>query len=119
MLAFAAWPAARHRRPPAGQRSGRESDAAVLCVLFRQLYLTHPGRARRAGDQAAHLLWRLQHGGTFVRKPPAVAVVMIGTNDLGASACMGGQAAIVRAANGTATRCDESASEGVGGVMLV
>ena len=58
-----------------------------------------------AGDQASHLLWRLQHGDTFTRHPPVVAVVMIGTNDLGAAACLGGQAAITRAANGTAARC--------------
>ena len=60
---------------------------------------------RAPGDQASHLMWRLQHGDTFLRHPPAVAVVMIGTNDLGAAACLGGQAAITRAANGTATRC--------------
>ena len=58
-----------------------------------------------AGDQASHLLWRLRRGDTFTRHPPAVAVVMIGTNDLGAAACLGGQAAITRAANGTAARC--------------
>lgn len=49
---------------------------------------------RGTGDQASHLLWRLQHGDTFVRHPPSVAVVMIGTNDLGASACLGGQSAM-------------------------
>ncbi|KAK9836010.1 hypothetical protein WJX81_005902 [Elliptochloris bilobata] len=58
------------------------------------------------GDQASHLLWRLQHGDTFVRHSPAAAVVMIGTNDLGAAACLGGQPAITRAANGTAMRVE-------------
>jgi hypothetical protein len=91
--------------------SGHGSCAVVLCVSSGRRDLVQAGRAWCAGDQAAHLLWRLQHGGTFVRKPPAVAVVMIGTNDLGASACLGGQAAIVRAANGTATRCDASGAE--------
>ena len=52
-----------------------------------------------------HLLWRLQHGQVFTKHIPQVAVVMIGTNDLGASSCMGqGEDLILQAANGTADR---------------
>jgi lysophospholipase L1-like esterase len=45
-----------------------------------------PVRARAfglAGDRTQHLLWRLFNGELNVQKPPAVAVVLIGTNDLG------------------------------------
>ena len=53
-----------------------------------------------AGDQAAHLQWRLEHGQLYRRRAPKVLVVMIGTNDLGAAACLGGAPAIKRAAGG-------------------
>lgn len=39
-----------------------------------------------AGDQTAHLQWRLLHGQLLTGNPPKVAVLMIGTNDLGADA---------------------------------
>lgn len=55
---------------------------------------------RGAGDQAAHLQWRLEHGQLYRRHAPRLMVVMIGTNDLGAAACMGGAPAIRRAAGG-------------------
>ena len=56
------------------------------------------------GDQAAHLLWRLQHGEVFLRHDPQLIFVMIGTNDLGASQCLGGEKAILEAAPGSAER---------------
>ena len=54
------------------------------------------------GDQVAHQQWRLLHGETFVANQPKVVVLLIGTNDLGASACLGGQANITAQAAGTA-----------------
>ena len=42
------------------------------------------------------------HGQTLTRHPPAVAVINIGTNDLGS--CRGDGAAITSAAPGTAAR---------------
>lgn len=36
-----------------------------------------------AGDQTQHLLWRLHHGELTEEHPPSVAVVLIGTNNLG------------------------------------
>lgn len=36
-----------------------------------------------SGDQSQHLLWRLTHGELPLQQPPAVAAVLIGTNDLG------------------------------------
>ncbi|CAL5221183.1 g3329 [Coccomyxa viridis] len=56
------------------------------------------------GDQAAHLMWRLLHGQLYVQHQPQVMVVMIGTNDLGAASCRGGEPAIAEAANGAAQR---------------
>ena len=57
-------------------------------------------------DQTSHLMWRLQHGEVFVKHPPQVSVVLIGTNDLGAAAsCNVGEPGATAAANGTAARC--------------
>ena len=49
-------------------------------------------------------MWRLLHGQLYVQHPPQVLVVMIGTNDLGAASCRGGEPAIAEAANGAAQR---------------
>ena len=57
-----------------------------------------------SGDQAMHLLWRLRHGQVFERHQPKIAFVMIGTNDLGAASCLGGESAILQAAAGTVER---------------
>ena len=58
-----------------------------------------------SGDQSMHQLWRMQHGEVFQTHQPRVAVVMIGTNDLGAASCLGeGEAPILQAAAGTADR---------------
>ena len=57
-----------------------------------------------AGDQAMHLLYRLQHGQVYRKHPPKLAIVMIGTNDLGAASCLGGESAILQAAAGTVDR---------------
>ena len=54
-----------------------------------------------------HQLWRMQHGEIFQKHQPHIAVVMIGTNDLGAASCLGkGEAPILQAAAGTADRCN-------------
>lgn len=58
-----------------------------------------------AEDQASHLLWRLQNGEVFLKHPPKVAIVLIGTNDLGAGgSCHVGQPGSTAAANGAALR---------------
>lgn len=54
-----------------------------------------------------HQLWRMQHGEIFLKHQPHIAIVMIGTNDLGAASCLGaGEAPILQAAAGTADRCN-------------
>lgn len=55
------------------------------------------------GDQAGNLLWRLQNGTIFTCHQPKVAVVLIGTNDLGAVACQ--RSDITAAAGGVVSRC--------------
>ena len=56
-----------------------------------------------AEDQTSHLMWRLQHGEVFIKHPPQVSIVLIGTNDLGAAAsCNVGEPGATAAANGTA-----------------
>lgn len=58
-----------------------------------------------AEDQASNLLWRMQHGEVFVRHPPKVAILLIGTNDLGAGgSCSRGEPGATAAASGTAVR---------------
>ena len=54
-----------------------------------------------------HQLWRMQHGEIFQKHQPHLAIVMLGTNDLGAASCLGtGEAPILQAAAGTADRCN-------------
>ena len=66
---------------------------------------------RCAGDQTAHLWWRLLHGevplSTAVHqgKAPRVAVVLIGTNDLGAADCHCNATELLAAAPGIVQRC--------------
>ena len=51
---------------------------------------TQDPQLNHAGDQIGHLWWRLLNG-QLPTKPPKVAVVLIGTNDLYAMAnCLGG-----------------------------
>ena len=58
-----------------------------------------------AEDQTAHLLWRMQHQEVFTLHQPQVAVVLIGTNDLGAAAsCPVEEPGALAAVNGTAAR---------------
>jgi len=49
-------------------------------------------------------MWRLLHGQLYVKRQPQLLVVMIGTNDLGAASCKGGEPAIAQAAVGAAQR---------------
>ena len=59
------------------------------------------------GDQTAHLQWRLLNGQLLIQNPPRVAVLMIGTNDLGAdSSCFGWNSSLALAAvNKAFERC--------------
>lgn len=61
-----------------------------------------------AGDQVAHLLWRLIHGDIPVIHKPKLVVVMIGTNDLGAiDVCSSGnRSEIAHSAGGVIQRWD-------------
>lgn len=61
------------------------------------------------GDQTAHLLWRLLHGEAPRNNKPRVAVVLIGTNDLGAAAweardVRSAEAAVMQAVPGVTLR---------------
>ena len=56
--------------------------------LITQAHCVASQSALFLGDQTAHLQWRLLHGQLLIQNPPKVAVLMIGTNDLGAdSSC--------------------------------
>lgn len=68
----------------------------ICCTL-------NPVTGRFAGDQVMNLLWRLQNGELPLQKQPKVAVVLIGTNDLGAAATCG-DSAITAAADAAAYR---------------
>ncbi|KAL0045781.1 hypothetical protein WJX82_004200 [Trebouxia sp. C0006] len=59
-------------------------------------------------DQTSILLWRQQHGEVFLKHPPQVSILLIGTNDLGAAAsCNVGEPGATTAANGTASRIED------------
>jgi len=66
---------------------------------------------RCAGDQTAHLWWRLLHGevplptAVLQEKAPRVAVLLIGTNDLGAADCHRNVTELLAAAPGIVQRC--------------
>jgi lysophospholipase L1-like esterase len=52
--------------------------------VFRQMQSTfHIGAFGISGDQTHHLLWRLRNGEISRKHPPRLAVVLIGTNNLG------------------------------------
>ena len=56
------------------------------------------------GEQAGNLLWRLQNGEVFIKHAPKVAIVLIGTNDLGAASCGVGESGVTAAASGLVSR---------------
>lgn len=58
------------------------------------------------GDQIGHLEWRLMHGDIPEVHHPKVAVILIGTNDLGAAAdCSAGDTdTILKSAEGVRAR---------------
>ncbi|KAL4448233.1 hypothetical protein ABPG75_005452 [Micractinium tetrahymenae] len=61
------------------------------------------------GDQTAHLQWRIMNGEVPAKNKPRVAVVLIGTNDLGAAAweapdVHSAEAAVMRAVPGVTLR---------------
>lgn len=52
--------------------------------VFRRMQSTfHIGAFGISGDQTHHLLWRLHNGEISKKHPPRLAVVLIGTNNLG------------------------------------
>lgn len=60
----------------------------------------------RAGDQSANLWWQLRNGLLPQRNRPDVAVVMIGTNDIGfLDACSRWEADDLAAVPGVNSRC--------------
>lgn len=73
-------------------------------TIMAQRLVTHTSGLLRAGDQAMHLLYRLQHGQVYKQHQPNLAIVLIGTNDLGAASCLGGEPDIFEAAAGAAER---------------
>eukprot|EP00884_Botryococcus_braunii_P002012 jgi/Botrbrau1/11811/Bobra.0224s0013.3 len=58
------------------------------------------------GDQVAHVEWRLRNGEMPVKTGPHAFVLMIGTNDLGAAACLPGEAPILAAVPGVIFRIE-------------
>ncbi|KAL3147860.1 platelet-activating factor acetyltransferase activity protein [Trebouxia sp. C0010 RCD-2024] len=88
-----------------GGRACPRSRCAGVPEVF-QRYFGHFSTSVLAvgGDQAMHLLYRLQHGQVYKKHQPKLALVMIGTNDLGAASCLGGEAAILQSAAGTVDR---------------
>jgi hypothetical protein len=52
----------------------------------------------------AHLEWRLRNGEMPINIGPRAFVLLIGTNDLGAAACFGGEAPILAAVPGVTFR---------------
>lgn len=76
----------------------------VKLTSVSQRLMKHICGLLRAGDQAMHLLYRLQHGQVFKQHQPNLAIVLIGTNDLGAASCLGGESDILKSAAGAAER---------------
>ena len=56
-----------------------------------------------AGDQTAHLLWRVLHGEVFEQHPPQLSIVLIGANDLSTAASCGASF-VTHAAHGVTQR---------------
>ncbi|KAL4448234.1 hypothetical protein ABPG75_005453 [Micractinium tetrahymenae] len=101
-----AWRGTDHCRPC---NTTYRTGCTRLPALFASLYgRYHAAALGIAGDQAANLIWRLQHGQLPERHQPKVAVLLIGINDLGAAAAdKGGQAAawaLAAAVHGVADR---------------
>ena len=89
--------------------------AGVFAAYFGKRWRATP--LGMSGDTVAYLRWRLEHGELPTARPPRVAVLLIGTNDLrdakalyeyeageGATA-EGRSAAVEDAARGIASRC--------------
>lgn len=73
-----------------GSMGGRSNDRmAENEKIFTSMFTERKGKKVRvgafgmAGDQTQHLVWRLNNGELSEEHPPAVAVVLIGTNNLG------------------------------------
>lgn len=63
-----------------------ERCQGVPAVFAKHYAKYNAGVMAVGGDQTAHLMWRLQHGEVPQKHKPKVAVLLIGTNDLGAAA---------------------------------
>ena len=57
-----------------------------------------------AGDQTGNLWWRLLNGQIFLKHPPQVSVMLIGTNDLATASCGVGEPGIIAAVPGVFQR---------------
>lgn len=68
-----------------GTMSGRPNERmAANEKMFKKIFGKRPTSAcGMAGDQTQHLLWRLHNGELSLEHPPRVAVILIGTNNLG------------------------------------
>jgi lysophospholipase L1-like esterase len=80
---------------------------ALFDELFRERFPRGAEAFGEAGDQGVHLVWRLRQGELAAGAPPRVAVVLIGTNELGwaaSQAAPGSAAAAVLAAVPVAVR---------------
>lgn len=79
------------------------------CRGIEDVFARHVGARYRAGrlgiggDQTFHLRWRLLNGELPARRHPRLAVLLIGTNDLGAVAERG-EAALLAASKDVAVR---------------
>lgn len=94
-------------RPWLGGLSGQSGGRKPIQSGSRE---THPaGRGGVAGDQVAHVEWRLMNGEMPIRTGPRAFVLMIGTNDLGAASCYPGEAPLLQAVPGVTARSAPSA----------
>ena len=59
----------------------------TLAVRYGQTTHSH---AEHAGDYTSNLLWRIAAGGEIPKRSPKAVVIYIGSNDLSAADCGGG-----------------------------
>ena len=94
------------------------SACKIQGLACMENYIAHGDTAPCAGDQVGHLWWRLLHGEiplayTQQGSVPRVAVILIGTNDLGAADCHRNASELLEAAPGIVQRCAWALSDNV------